>query len=368
MTTTALETALRADAGRLWYRLAPVGTLAVLAPVLAEVVFGATPLSRLWLLLPEIGCYGAAAVIIRALVRERGRGTLALVLLGVAFAVAEECVILQTSLGPLLGGDPQSRYGMALGVNWVYLLSMAGYESVWAIVLPIVLTELLVPARRDDPWLGRTGMIGAGLVFLAGAAAAWYSWTQIGVVRATGAPAPAASPLTVLGAMAAIAALGWLALRPPPVRAARPRPTRSAPRPVWVGLTAFGVGLLWFIGLGLAYAGVAPAVAIAFDLLVAGGAILLARRWSARAGWRDAHRLAIILGAYTVSMLFGFLAQAGPSFTALDRLGKLAIDVVALALLAALGWRLRRPEAAPFPTRDYEPAGASRQQTRLDPE
>jgi hypothetical protein len=36
-------------------------------------------------------------------------------ILGVALAVAEECVFLQTSLLPLIGVDPDRVYGRALG-------------------------------------------------------------------------------------------------------------------------------------------------------------------------------------------------------------------------------------------------------------
>jgi hypothetical protein len=132
------------------------------------------------------------------------------------------------------------------------------------------------------------------------------------------------------------------------VRVGWPHATDLAPRPVWVGLTASGLGLLWFVGLGMACAGAPPVIAIAYDVIVAAGTILLGVRWSARRGWRDAHRLAIIIGAYVVSMLFGFLAQAGPTFSAFDRIGKLVIDVVALVLLAMLAWWLGRRESEAF--------------------
>src|SRR5262249_49942034 len=99
-----------------------------------------------YLLLPQIGVYGCGALIIRALARHRRRGWVAILLMGLAFAIVEECLILQTALAPLfIAADPQHIYGRTLGVNWVYLLFTLGYESIWAIVLPIQLTELLFP-------------------------------------------------------------------------------------------------------------------------------------------------------------------------------------------------------------------------------
>src|SRR5262245_29663368 len=160
-------------------RMAPIVTLLVLAPIIVEFLFGSTSVSRLYLLLPQIGVYGAGALLIRALVRHRGRGFGAILLLGLAFALAEECVILQTALAPLfVAMDPQHIYGRSLGVNWVYLLSQLGYESVWAIVIPIQLAELLFPKRRTDPWLGKAGMVVAAIVYLVASVVVWYLWEQ----------------------------------------------------------------------------------------------------------------------------------------------------------------------------------------------
>ena len=146
------------------WRGAPVVALLLLSPVIGEVLFGATRISTLFVLIPQIGTWGCASLIIREVVRRRGGGWLAILLLGIALAVAEECVIQQTSLAPLVGADSQHLYGRALGVNWVYFLWALGYESVWIVVLPIQLTELIFPARRDEPWMGTLGLvISAGL-------------------------------------------------------------------------------------------------------------------------------------------------------------------------------------------------------------
>ena len=41
---------------------------------------------------------------------------------------------------------------------------MLWYESVYAIVLPIYLTELLFPAQRDELWLDRRGLAVATVI------------------------------------------------------------------------------------------------------------------------------------------------------------------------------------------------------------
>src|ERR1700755_3207753 len=84
-----------------WKRLAPAGTLIVLAPVIAEVLSGATRLSYIFVIVPEMMVWGCGALLIReAVVRWRG-GWPSLLSLGLALSVAEEFIIQQTSLAPL---------------------------------------------------------------------------------------------------------------------------------------------------------------------------------------------------------------------------------------------------------------------------
>src|SRR5690349_15511612 len=110
-------------------RLAPAATLLVVAPVIGEVLSGATRLSYIIVLVPEIMVWGCGALIIREVVKRWNGGWTSVLLLGLALAVAEEFVIQQTSLAPLpwLGETP--IYGRVWGVNWVYFLFMLGYES-----------------------------------------------------------------------------------------------------------------------------------------------------------------------------------------------------------------------------------------------
>src|SRR5262249_32215827 len=278
-------------------RIAPIITLLVLAPIIVEFLFGSTQLSNIYLLLPQIGVYGAGALLIRSLVRYRGRGYGAILLLGLAFAVAEECVILQTGLAPLFVAiDPQHIYGRSLGVNWVYLLSQLGYESVWAIVIPIQLTELLFPAQRSDPWLGKWGIVAASIVYLVSSVVAWYLWGKAAqqISHGPGYEAPA---LTVAIAIGVIAALIIAALGPWWPWPRRSQSSRRAPRPWLVLLVAFAFAVFWFVLVVLSV-GVAPMLpagaAVAGGLVLAALAFSVIWRWSASPIWGDRHRLALV--------------------------------------------------------------------------
>ena len=291
-------------------RSAPVVGLLLLSPLIGEVLFGATRLSTIFVLIPQIGTWGCAALIIRDIVRRRRRGWPAILLLGMAVAVAEECLIQQTSLGPLVGADLQHPYGRALGVNWVYFLWALGYESVWIVVLPIQLTELIFPDRRDKPWLGTRGLLIAAIVFGLSSFVAWYAWTQLFLPRFFPELAYSVPRSAVIVASLAIVGLTAVALGlPEPLRADR-LPGRPAPRPLSIGLVAFLLAMPWFALIFLAYGAfpsVPAAVPLASGLGLAGFALFLIDLWTNGRSWDDTARLALILGALLASMLGGFL-------------------------------------------------------------
>jgi hypothetical protein len=324
-------------------RVGPIVTLLLLAPIIVEFLFGSTHLSTFYLILPQIGVYGCGALIIRDLARRRGHGWGAILLMGVAFAVVLECLTLQTALAPLfVAMDRHHIYARALGVNWIYLLYSLGYESLWAIVLPIQVTELLFPDRRDDLWLGRWGLITAAVVFVLASVATWYLWGQAihKFVPGLGYQAPA---LTVGLALLVAVALIAVALVPRPISSVRQAVTRRAPRPWLVGLAAFWLALFWFVLVVFAV-GVAPAVPAivpaGVGLLLATLAFAAIKRWSSRSNWGDTHRLALVSGALLASMLAGLLVS-GISLP-IDWFGKLALDGLAIVGLVWMRWSMRR--------------------------
>jgi hypothetical protein len=324
---------------------APVATLLLLAPILSEVLFGTTRLTTLPVLLPQIGTWGCAALLIRELVRRRGGGWLSILLLGIALAIAEECVIQQTSLAPLVGSNLDHPYGRALGVNWVYFLWAVFYESVWVAVLPIQLAELVFPDRRHEPWLGTRGMIVAAVVFALASCAAWYLWTQVFVPKFFPAYAYHVPPAPRAIALATIAALLAASFSPRLSTHREARPDRSAPEPWLVGLASFLLALPWFALLFFAY-GLVPAlpflVPLALGLAWAAFALTLFLEWSARFGWSDLHRLSSITGGLAASMLAGFPILFASKAPRVDVVGKFVVNGIAIVMLVALDKRLRR--------------------------
>ena len=333
---------------RAW-RAGPVVALLLLSPVVGEVLFGATRISTLFVLIPQIGTWGCASLLIRDLVRRRHGGWLAILLLGIALAVAEECVIQQTSFAPLVGADPHHPYGRALGVNWVYFLWALGYESVWIVVLPVQFTELIFPTRRDEPWLGTRGLVISALAFTLASFMAWYSWTQVFLPKFFPElvyDVPVSSIVVALGVIIVLIAAA-VALPEPSRRQCGT--THSAPRAWPVGLIAFAMALPWFALIFLAY-GAFPILPFLIPMIagpaLAGVAYALIAHWSRSAAWQDSSRLALIFGAMMASMLAGFLVLSLGGALAIDVVGKLIFNTIAVLLLIRLAWRLQSTNAS----------------------
>ncbi len=326
-------------------RIGPTVTLLLLAPVVSELLYGAMRLSVIFILIPEIMTWGCAALLIREWVRRWRKGWQSMLLLGLALAVAEECVIQQTSIAPL-AGLAKHAYGRVWDVNWVYFLWALGYESVWVVLVPVQFTELLFPARREETWLRTRGLIVASIVFVFGAFMAWYGWTQRARVNVFHMPRYSPPPLYIAAALATILLLIAAACALPQSRPSE-NASQAAPAPWSVGLLICMLGSPWAALVLLGY-GFAPAVP--FQLVLAAGlawgilTFYLVKRWTSRAGWGDAHRFALVFGGVLACMLGGLVVFNVAGALRIDWIGKIVLNVAALAWLIWLGRRI-----APFP-------------------
>jgi hypothetical protein len=324
-------------------RYAPVFTLALLAPFIAEFLFGATPVSRLGGFLFLVLLYGGGAVLIRELVRRRrttGWGRIAV--LGAAYALIEEGIAVQSFFNPDLF-QAAAIGGRALGVNWVWSEWTVGYHILWSLLIPILLAELLFPSQRTEPWLKIGGMAVAGACFTLGV-------TVIGIAfRRTIAPTFRASAAHLAVTALAAAVLTVLALSWPVRLSARrlAKPQGSAPSPWLLGALALLVTAGWF-GLfflpQLLKSGAWALIPMFVAAALAAVAGLLVRRWSAPGGtWTDLHSLALIFGALPANMLFGFLVVTAGNRT--DQIGQAIGCLVTLTLLVFFANRVRRRDS-----------------------
>ncbi|MGV9817129.1 hypothetical protein [Nocardia xishanensis] len=282
----------------------PVLVLFVLSPLIGEIVGAALRFSYLTQPLRVTGIlcfYGAGVVLIREAVQRLGLNGWGLSLLALAFAVLEEGLALQTIFNPQ-GMDGETVYGRAFDVNWIWAVVVTGYHAVWSIVIPIVLTHLLFPRRRQTAWLSRP-MLGvfAG-VFTIGLG----TFVFISLVRSDFR----LSALQIASGVVSVIVLVWSATGCKRPWAATS--TKRCPKPVTVGLFGFGAGLAWLMLYLVAFIGSpAPFVVWVLAALVFAAAVaLILRRWAAQSDWNGRHRLEASFGAALALWLFGLFLVA----------------------------------------------------------
>lgn len=313
-------------------------TLAVLGPVVAELAFGSTPLHFAFLLVLWLPIYGAGVLLIReAAVRSGGRWPTVL-LLGVAYELVEDGIGLQALSSPRLyhAADWGPR---VLGLNTTYWEANLVYHVVFSVAIPILLADLIFPAWRGRPYVGRIGLGVTAVVALLGVAILRLS---VPLTQDAGYAAPA--PI-LAGCVLAVALIAVVALRLLPGRVARP----GSDAPV-LSLTA-----VWLLGAAATFAFLTllfvftgahqPAllrggwvlVPMAAAAALAAGVAWLVRRWSASRRWDDLHARWLAGGALVAHTAFG---AVGVVHSTLDRVGLIILGLLTVLLLVVLTKRL----------------------------
>jgi hypothetical protein len=333
------------------WRLTPwprqVLALLIAAPLIGEVVFGSTPLTRVYNLIFEVGMYGGAAVLVRELVVRRRLGPASLIALGLAYGVFEEGLVLQSLFDRHYPGlDFLGYYGHWAGTSWPWAAFIVPYHAVFSITIPIGLVHLWFPDAAARPWLTRTGMAVVAALFTVGCLDLVVFFT----LARHPLPATSAVVLGVTAAMVVSVVLlaGWIRpgrghpLSPqPPARPSSRQPRLSNRAARLLGLSA---GLSWFIGMRVLLIGDGTNVAAP---VVPATAVGLFTLW-----WATSSRLtgtglppeqwhALISGALTSSWLMGFLISAvsgGPPVVNL--VGHVLVGGVMFAVLGRLRRRL----------------------------
>ncbi|WP_432993550.1 hypothetical protein [Dactylosporangium sp. CA-233914] len=309
--------------------------LVLVAPVVAELTLGTIPLRTAWVLLVFAPLYGGGALLIREVVRRAGGGWASLLLMGVAYGLVEEGLVLQSLTSPHLyhAADWAPRL---LGLNTDYALVNLVYHPVFSITIPIVVVELVFAEHGPAPYLRRGGLIVTGLVALAGAL----------LVRVSVPPSEDPGYTMPLGAVLGLAA-GALAVVAVALRVHPRAAAMRAPSPAVLAVTTGAAALLFFV-LTWPFGGARQPLfthgawallpmAVATALVI--GMVYCMSRWSAGPAWTRSHLIAACTGALVAHTLFGLAARA---HSAPDRIFLAAVAVLTAAL-GARAARVNRP-------------------------
>lgn len=282
----------------------PALALWFLTPILAELLSGSTPLNEYlnpFIVLIFGMLYGSGAILIRELVLHWKKGWFSLLLLGMAYGIYEEGLMVRSFFDPNwvdLGN--LGIYGRVFGVNWIWSEHLTIFHALLSIAASIAFVEMLYPDKRGESWIGPRGLLWNVLAFAAS--------LTIGALLN-----PYDAPDAWLGmCWLAIAALTLAAWRIPSTIIA-PRAV-NVPRPRrfwWTGfLGAFGQ----FYLLYATAENNNPPFIVTMILLALYDLFLfwLVVRWSgAGQSWDDRHKLALIIGSLSFFLILGPLTTNG---------------------------------------------------------
>ena len=281
-------------------RIPPALALFIIAPVFGELLSGSAPFNEFVNPITFVNLallYGCGAIIIRELVIRWGKGWLSLFLLGCAYGIYEEGIIVQSFFDPTwMDLGSLAFYGRVAGVNWVWAEHLTIYHAVISIMASTAFVEAFYPSQRGGRWVSTRTVWVLNWVGFIGVYLFWEILTtyEPGIWR--------------LFAWMAVLALALLARLVParPLAAVERRP----PHPLRFWFTGF-IGMLWqfFILYNGADNGMYPypvtmLLLVAWDALI----LLLILRWSGNAAaWDDRHRVMLVFGALSFFLIIGLL-------------------------------------------------------------
>lgn len=311
----------------------PALALLVLAPFIGEVLSLSTSLFAFPLphyLLFEAALYGGGALIIREVVRRRGLGLRGMLLLGAAYGVLEEALVVRSWFAPDYFDDPAAAaYSRVWDTNVLMASHLTLFHAVVSVWCSVAVVELLYPHRRATAWAGRRGLAaaGLGLIVVLGLSLASSAFFAV--------PLPQSAAAAVVTAVLCALAMRRTGGRPR-ARSRRPRGRLTAVTALAMSVHFVTVWTLpstavpWPAGLMLALA--PPAAAFA---------------WGHGRVHDDHDRWAIVAGLVVPLVLLEILVGLG------------RVDLLATAFLASAGLILlrRRVRGGGARTREVQPSG-----------
>jgi hypothetical protein len=255
--------------------------------------------------------------------------------------MAEESLIQQTSLAPMVIKIKGEIYARAWGVNYVYLLWALIYETAFVVFLPVYLTEMVFNEGKQKLWLSNVGMVFIGFLFLLGSVMAWFTWTHIARTNVFHVPVYTPPLIRVMPAIVLIGTLLFLAIGPYREKITFATGSLNPPKPLLLMLAGCCWAILLYgivlLGFGIA-PGFPPLIAVFSGLTLAGCAIYFIPHWTSSRLWQSKHTFFVISGTLLGSMLAGFIGFIGA--TPPDLYFKIAANALAVIFLVRLGYSI----------------------------
>ncbi len=144
--------------------------LLFLSPVMGELLSGAAPPAEFFNVFTLIHLslvYGGGAILIRETALRWNKGWLSIFILGMAYGIIEEGLMIKSFFDPSWGDlGPFSSYGRWLGVNWVWAVYLTIYHGVISISIPICLVNLIFPKYSSEKWISNRKFVVLQFLFI----------------------------------------------------------------------------------------------------------------------------------------------------------------------------------------------------------
>jgi hypothetical protein len=285
-------------------RIPPALALFFVAPVFSELFSGSSPLNEYINPVTVITLsllYGCGTIIVRELTVRWQKGWLSIFILGAAYGIYEEGILVQSFFDPGWQdlGD-LAVYGRAGGVNWVWTEHLTVFHMLISIAASIAFVEALYPVQRAAHWVNSRGLWILNWVGVLSLVIPW----KIMVKYDSGG--------WWLFSWIAVLLLGIIARYVP----AHPWPPRERKSPApWKFFLAGFLG--FFVQFVIVYSSAEnkntpfPVIMLSlllFDLFMLW---LLLRMCGNGGAWDDRHRMALIIGALSFFLILGPLTTNG---------------------------------------------------------
>ncbi len=320
-----------------------------LSPALAELLSGSSPPTEFFhpFTLTVLGLlYGGGAIMIRELTVRWGKGWPTALLLGVAYGIIEEGLMVKSFFDPgWVDLGELGHYGRWLGVNWVWTFHLTLFHAVFSIGISILLVELMFRHRRTrsvhgikvtigpESWVSRRTFWILAALFVAD--------VIFGAVALTEYRPPAPQYIAAFGCVIAL----FFAAKsiPHPLPSLEPETPRAA-HPFWYGLTGFIATILFFlINWGLSKTDISPIIPIVLTLLMVPSVIWIVLKVLGGGIIHSAkHQLALITGAISPFILMAPLQEIDEERTD-NTTGMALVGLAALIFLIWMWHRIKHP-------------------------
>ncbi|HEY70356.1 MAG TPA: hypothetical protein G4O08_07225 [Anaerolineae bacterium] len=318
----------------------PAWILLLLSPAIGELLSGSAPpleFFQPFSFLILVALYGGGALIIRELAFRWQKGWRTILLLGAAYGIIEEGLMVKSFFDPHwpdLGN--LGIYGRWQGVNWIWSLELTIYHMLFSIAIPILLVNLLYPKERQRSWVSNTALKVIGALFTLDVLFGFFLLTAY---RPPILPYLATLVLVVLLCVLAKA-------QPPHFRLAG----SSKPKhPAWAGLLTFWGTLGMFLISWIPSTTNLPAVFAFLLLALWAGLCLISLGWLL--GWEMGswkHSLALAAGGLGFFILLTPIHELDSSRMD-DPRGMIVVGLLFTVLLAYTRLRARMNERDALP-------------------